>query len=184
MIDESGVLLSPLVRRTLSPAGHTPILPVKAAHRDKVSLVAALCISPRRRNLSLRFRTYPKQYVNSERSAAFLRELLRQLRGPVIVVWDGGSMHKGEAMRRLRARCSRLQIKWLPPYAPDLNPVEQLWSQLKYGRMANYAATDVAELHNTVRRHLNGFKRSPKRIRSFLQGSRLTLADETKLFSG
>jgi transposase len=184
LIDESGAMLSPLVRSTLAPAGQTPILRVKSSHREKVSLAAALCLSPRRRQLSLRFRTYPKQYVNSERSADFLRELLRQLRGRVIVVWDRGNMHKGEPLRQLQKRFPRLQIEWLPPYAPDLNPVEQVWNHLKYSRLVNFVALDVAELDRSVRKHLHAIKRSPRRLQMFLDACQLPLADDKKLFSG
>jgi putative transposase len=51
----------------------------------------------------------------------------------VLVVWDNGSMHKGEATRQLRKEFPRLNIELLPPYAPELNPVEQVWSHLKFG---------------------------------------------------
>lgn len=71
--------------------------------------------------------------------AEFLRELLRHLRGKVIVIWDNGSMHKGEAIRGVLRDFPRLSLERLPPYAPDLNPVEWLWSYLKYGEMANFA---------------------------------------------
>ena len=62
LIDESGFLMSPLVRRTLAPRGHTPILKTKAAHREKVSVTAALTISPQRHRLGLYWRTYPREF--------------------------------------------------------------------------------------------------------------------------
>jgi transposase len=184
LVDESGLLLAPLVRRTLAPAGCTPILRQKASHRDKVSLSAALCLSPVRRKLSLRFRTYPKQYVNSQRTAEFLRGVLRQVRGRVIVLWDRGNMHKGEPIRRLLKRFPRLELQWLPPYAPQLNPVEQLWNHLKCHCLANFAASDVHDLDRTARQRLHGVKRRPSRLQSFFEAAELTLLGEDKLFSG
>jgi transposase len=173
LIDESGLLTSPLVRRTLAPAGQTPILTQKGSHRENVSLAAALCISPVKRRLSLRFRTYPKSYVNGERAAEFLRELLKQLRGPVIVVWDRGNMHRGPHIRRLLRRHRRLRLESLPPYAPELNPVEQLWQHLKCVRFVNFAPYDVWQLHEAVRRHLHKVKRRPRRLRAFLDACTL-----------
>ena len=76
LIDESGFLMSPLVRRTLAPRGQTPILKTKAAHREKVSVAAALTISPRRHRLGLYWRTFREDFVNAERAADFLRGLL------------------------------------------------------------------------------------------------------------
>jgi transposase len=180
LIDESGLLMAPLVRRTLAPAGQTPVLEQKASHRDKVSLTAALCISPLKGRLSLRFRTYPKEYVNNERTAEFLRGLLRQLRGPVIVVWDRGNMHKGPPIRKLLDDFPRLELRQLPPYAPELNPVEQLWQHLKWVRFANFAALDVRQLDAAVRRRLNQIKRQPNRLRSFLKAADLPYYEHDK----
>ena len=53
-----------------------------------------------------------------------------------------------------------IQITYLPPYAPDLNPVEYLWAWLKRQALANYCPTDLAELHITAR---NKLKRAQKR---------------------
>jgi transposase len=165
--------MAPLVRRTLAPAGRTPVLEQKASHREKVSLAAALCISPIKGRLSLRFRTYPKAYVNNERTAEFLRGLLRQLRGRVIVVWDRGNMHKGPPIRKLLADFPRLELRSLPPYAPELNPVEQLWQHLKWVRFVNFAALDVRQLDVAVRRRLHQIKRQTNRLRSFLKAADL-----------
>lgn len=167
-------MMAPLVRRTLAPAGQTPILKQKASHRDRVSLVGALSISPVRRSLGLRFRTYPKSYVNNERSAEFLRSLLHDLRGPVMVVWDRGNMHRGAPINKLLARFKRLELHQLPPYAPELNPVEHLWNHLKYGRFPNYPPPDVATLDRKVKARLRTIQRRPQRLQSFFQASKLT----------
>jgi transposase len=174
LIDESGLMMAPLVRRTLALAGCTPILKQKASHRDRVSLIGALSISPVRRQLGLRFRTYPKSYVNNERAAEFLRDLLKDLRGPVMVVWDRGNMHRGRPINELLARFPRLELHQLPPYAPDLNPVEHVWNHLKYGRFPNYPPPDVATLNRKVKDHLRAVRRQPSRLQSFLNASKLT----------
>jgi hypothetical protein len=57
LIDESGLLMAPLVRRTLAPRGQTPSLLQRGAHRKKVSVAAALWLSPRRDHLGLYFHT-------------------------------------------------------------------------------------------------------------------------------
>jgi len=173
LIDESGFLMSPLVRRTLAHRGHTPILKTKASHRERVSATAALTLSPLRRRRGLYWQTYPRSFVNATRSAEFLRRLLRYLRGPVIVVWDGGPMHKGQAIRQLLHDYPRLSLQRLPPYAPELNPVEALWNHLKYGKLANFLPDDVIQLNAVVRNRLNHAKCSPDRIRSFWESSHL-----------
>jgi putative transposase len=171
LIDESGALLAPLVRRTLAPAGCTPVLKLKTTHRERVSLVAGLAISPVRRRLSLHFRTYPKGYVNSPQTVEFLEQLLGKLRGRVIVLWDGGMMHRGPAVREFEARHPRLELHRLPPYAPDLNPVEALWNYLKYQRLANYVPPDIKTLDAQVTRYLRSLKNNAGRLQSFLQAA-------------
>ena len=173
MIDESGFLMSPLVRRTLAPRGKTPVLKTPGRQHEKVSITAALTISSRRHHLGLYWRTFPKSFVNSERSANFLRYLLGRLPGAVIVVWDGGPMHKGEPIRQVLADFPRLSLERLPPYAPDLNPVEYLWSHLKYSRMANFVPDDVFQLDTVLNKHLDHTRHSPTHLLGFLKASGL-----------
>ncbi|HWB54819.1 MAG TPA: hypothetical protein VG722_11525 [Tepidisphaeraceae bacterium] len=71
-------------------------------------------ISPTRSRLSLYFRTFPRQYINHLKVVEFLRDLLRQLRGNPIIVWDGGNMHKGEPIRQLEAYQARQDGQLLP----------------------------------------------------------------------
>ena len=85
-LDQSGFLLNPLVRRTLAPKGQTPRLIIRGRHRQKVSVMAALSLSPRRARLGLLFRTIQDGYFQTEHIVAFLRDLLRHFRGRVIVV--------------------------------------------------------------------------------------------------
>lgn len=76
----------------------------------------------------------------------FLRELLRHLRGPIVLVWDRLPVHRAAGVRRFAAKHPRLRIEYLPPYAPELNPVEYAWSWLKMNPLANRCAQDLDEL--------------------------------------
>ena len=115
----------------------------------------------------------PKSYVTAETVVKFLRELLKHLRGRVIVVWDGGSNHKGKLIRALCARQPRLHLERLPAYAPDLNPVEQVWSHLKYGRMPNFIPESLFHLDHTVRTHLQSVGQAPGLLKALWHASKL-----------
>jgi transposase len=104
---------------------------------------------------------------------SFLRDLLHHLRGKVIVVWDGGSNHKGPLVRAILRRFRRLQLERFPAYAPDLNPVEMLWSHMKYGLMANFVPRHVKHLDRVVNQHLAVTARDSKLIRSLWAASKL-----------
>lgn len=148
LIDESGLLMAPLVRRSWAPKGQPPTLRQPARHRAKVCIAAALVLAPRRDRLKLFFKTLINEYFNSFYIAAFLEALLMDVRSQIVVLWDGGPNHRGDPIRALQeSPCGhRLRFERLPPYAPTLNPVEQLWSWLKFGRFCNFVADDVWDL--------------------------------------
>lgn len=173
LIDESGFFLNPLVRRTWAPRGQTPILLSWGRHRDKVSVAAAVSVSPGGQRLGLYWHADPKAYVTAETMVGFLRELLKHLRGRVIVVWDGGSSHKGPLIRALCARFPRLHLERLPAYAPDLNPVEQVWSYLKHGQLANFVPRHVQHMDEVVRSHLHTLAQTSTILKQLWKGSKL-----------
>jgi putative transposase len=147
-------------------------------HRDKVSTIAAISVAPGRRRLGLSWRTDPEHYIDAAAVVAFLRGLLGRLRGRVIVIWDGGSNHKGPALRELLSRFPRLHLERLPGYAPDLNPVEMLWSYLKHGRLANFVPRHVRHLDRVVGDRLTELRGDPALIRSLWAGSKLPFLDK------
>lgn len=169
--------MAPLLRTTLAFRGHTPAFELRASHRDKVSVAAALWKTPGPAGLvRLAYRTYPDQFVNNERYAQFLADVLtHRLRGtPVIVVHDRGNMHRGEPVEDLLADFGSLMgFEPLPPYAPELDPVEELWNWLKYDELPNFAPRDVTHLDRVVNRKLYPLHWDQARLRSFLQNSPL-----------
>ena len=94
------------------------------------------------------------------------------------MIWDGGSNHKGPAIRAVTDRFPRLTLERLPGYAPDLNPVEMVWGHLKHGRMANFVPRHVKHLDRVVRGHLGDVARSPSLIKSLWAGSKLPFLDK------
>src|SRR2546428_770697 len=97
----------------------------------------------------------------------------RHVRGPVLLVWDRGNPHKHHLVRTWLATHPRWAIVWFPPYAPELNPVELLWSYLKYGRLANFAPDTVDEIRRHVGRERRRLGRRPQFLRSFFRHSAL-----------
>lgn len=172
--DESGFLLAPLIRTTQSPRGRTPLLIHRASHRQKVSAAAALSISPGRGHIQLRYQTLVNGYFNSERYALFLRDLLGEMRGPLVLVHDNGNMHRGEPMRELCREFPRLHLHHFPPYAPELNPVEHLWNWCKDKQLVNFAAHDIEELWAGAKLCLDDVQHDQDRLRSFPESTPLS----------
>ena len=97
------------------------------------------------------------------------------MRGPVILILDRGNPHKHRLVRAWLARHPRWASVWFPPYAPDLNPVELLWSYLKYGRLANFAPDTVDEIRAHVCRERRRLGGRPQLLTSFFRHSALPL---------
>ncbi len=174
-IDESGLLMAPLVRRTWSLRGSRPILRQQGKQRDKVSIAGAFCWSPRRQNrLGFVFETLVNKYYNNERSADFLEMLMREFPQKIIVIWDGGTMHEGDPIwEAVEDFQPRLQVELLPPYAPMLNPVEQIWSWLKYSRLCNYAPPNAVTFNQVIERELTEIVADQDFLLSMWLGSEL-----------
>jgi transposase len=174
LIDESGLLMAPLVRRTWALRGQTPHLLQRGKHRERVSVAAALAWRPRDGRLTWAYETLVNGYYNNERTAGFLERLLRALPRRLVVLWDGGSMHRGDPIRSCVERFApRLTLERLPAYAPMLNPVERAWRWLKYGRLANFAPTDARHLDRAIRDALDAVADDQGYLRSFWHTSEL-----------
>lgn len=98
-IDESGLLMAPLVRRSWHPHGVTPVLEQRTRAHQKVSAIAALYIPPTRDRVQLYFRLHPHSNINAFAVRAFLRALDRQLAAPWIVIWDRLQAHRARIVQ-------------------------------------------------------------------------------------
>jgi transposase len=148
--DESGVSLLPSVRATWAPRGHTPVL----RHRfnwKRLSLAGALVYEPDGSDAHLVFELRPGAY-NDETLIDFLNDLRDIEQRPVILIWDGLPARRSQRMTTwVQTQRGWLSVEQLPGYAPDLNPLEQAWGNLKSHELANLcrdsidAVADVAE---------------------------------------
>ena len=78
----------------------------------------------------------------------FLEQLLAELPGRLLVVWDGAPIHRSRAVKEWLAQgaASRIRLERLPGYAPELNPDEGVWRYLKRVELKNVGCTDLGEL--------------------------------------
>ena len=102
----------------------------------------------------------------------FLRELLRHLRGPVIVLLDNSSTHQGAPVEQLLGQHRRLRIEHFPSYAPQLNPDEGVWSLAKR-ELANRCPNDVDELMENILGSIEAIRNSPQKLRGCIAQSEL-----------
>jgi hypothetical protein len=178
--DEAGQGLRPPKGRTWGRRGATPVVAVSAAGSARVSLAGLVCTKPGcRPRLIYRTRTYrgrkgePKGFAEAD-YAALLDAAHQQLHGPIVLVWDNLNAHISAVMRRLVAARAWLRVYQLPAYAPELNPVEALWSYLKKG-LANLAKHTIDQLLILIKTRLKRIQYRPGLIAGFLARTRLDL---------
>jgi len=171
--DESGFMLQPVRRRTWAPSGQTPIQDAWDRH-DRLSAIAFIGVSPLRRRLSLYFQLVP-QNVDTFHTVWLLRELHRHFRRKVILVWDRWSVHRAAAAYFEEHHPDWFQFEWLPPYAPELNPVEQCWNHTKYSDLPNFIPDDLDDLESAVCGSMTEQQEDQALLRSFFAYAKLPL---------
>ncbi|SCC93824.1 transposase (fragment) [Thiomonas sp. X19] len=69
--------------------------------------------------------------IKKEQHVEFLKALRAHLKQPLLILWDGLKAHRSKLVREdLASTEGDVQMAFLPPCAPDLNPVESLWAWL------------------------------------------------------
>lgn len=136
-------MLTPTVRRTWAPVGQTPVIGYRYNHA-RISVIGGLTISPRRKRLGFYFRLHAKNIATDE-VEDFLWYLLKHLRGHVVLIWDGASIHGRKGLHDFCGKYPRLHLESLPAYAPELNPIEALWHAAKHP-LANGRPDNIPEL--------------------------------------
>ncbi len=124
----------------------------------------------------LYFQTQDGNY-NEESLIEFIRDLRRHFRGEeVIMLWDGLPSHRSRMMTRFLAEQRLwLEVRRLPAYAPELNPAEGLWSNLKSHELANRCETHVQMVTIAARQGANRVRSQRSLLLGFLSHTGLQL---------
>jgi hypothetical protein len=157
------------------------VVTVTGGHDTRVSLAALIATRPGCRP-RLIYRTHRARRADKRKGftetdyARFLDAAHQQLDGPVVLVWDGLNTHVSRAMRELIAARDWLMVFQLPAYAPELNPVEPVWSVLKRS-LANLVKQDIGQLTALVKTRLRRMQYQPGLLDGFLAKPGLDLSN-------
>jgi len=166
-VDESGFYLLPSRVRTYSPEGLRPVLP-EWQTRDHLSVMGGLTPGGR-------FYTLARQEsLNGLHTIAFLIHILRYA-DRWLVVWDRSPIHRRATVKEFANTLPRHRIRteFLPPYAPDLNPVEWVWNHLKYVELRNVTCLDLEEIHQEFHMAAGRLRHKPRLFDSFFAAAGL-----------
>lgn len=184
--DECGQTLKAHKATTWAPKGETPVVKVTAKGTVRVSVAGLCCYRPGEpsrliyRTLLYRGRKGQPKGFREPDLIALLDAAHQQLQAPIVLVWDGLSAHKTPAMRTAITARAWLRVYQLPAYAPELNPVEKVWSTMKRS-LANLAVQTATELAAAVKNRLKRMQYRTGLIDGYLTGTGTGLSPPSAL---
>jgi transposase len=160
-LDEAGFQSDPPLARTYGLKGETPVV-VTSGQRQSLNVISAV-------NARGQFwaATYTGK-LDAEAFVAFLKNFMDSRTGKVFLVVDGHPAHKANVVKAyLKSLQGRLELHFLPPYAPDLNPDEFVWSYMKNNGVSKKPLKQNESLRERVENDLTAIQQDRKLVRSF-----------------
>lgn len=150
--------------RTWAPVGQTPVVKVPYTH-EHLTVISGITPDGRL------FQQVLDHGVCGPDCVLFLWHVLSHIEGKLLVLWDGLPAHRGQVVRAFLSTQygQRVHLEAFPAYAPELNPDEGVWKQLKYVEMGNLCCGTKAELRQALRHAVGRLRQKVHVIRaSFL----------------
>jgi len=138
--------------RTWSKRGVTPILQHQF-NWDNLSIAAGIT------SWQFYFRLY-EGTMRKEEIRDFLQHLWKQIHQPILLIWDRLPAHRSRLVSDyVNSLNGAIELHYLPAYAPELNPAEYIWAQLKQHELANFCPHNLWELSEEARAALRSLQR-------------------------
>ena len=162
--DEAGFYLLPALLRTWAPVAQTPVIRRKLSY-DHLSAISAISLQG-----DLYLAVQDHAYKGPD-VIEFLKQLLAEIPGKLLVIWDGAPIHRCRAVKEYLAQgaARRLQLEQLPGYAPELNPDEGVWRYLKRVELKNVVCADLGQLRREFWAAVERLLAKPEILRSCIR---------------
>jgi len=170
--DEAGFQSDPVLGRTYGLKGHTPVV-TTSGQRQSLNVISA--VNARGEFWAV---TYTGK-LNAESFVVFLQNFMSSQSGQIFLVVDGHPAHKANAVKSyIQSLKGRLELHFLPPYAPDLNPDEFVWSYMKNNGVSKKPLKKNESLQSRIDQDLNGIKGNRKLVQSFFQAKSVAYVND------
>ena len=160
-LDEAGFQSDPVLGRTYGLKGKTPVVKT-SGQRQSLNVISAV-------NVRGEFwaATYTGK-LNAESFVVFLQNFVEGRSYKVFLVVDGHPAHKAKLVKDyVQSLKGRLELHFLPPYAPDLNPDEFVWGHMKTNGVSKKPLKQNESLQRRIEEDLNNIGNNRKLVRSF-----------------
>lgn len=160
--DESGLRCDAQVGRGYAPVGKTPEIHTSQKQRVRVNYIASIDNQG-----TVRFMLYT-QTLTAEIFITFLERLIKKRTCKLIWIVDRHPVHRAQAVHQwLMQHHETIEMIYLPPYSPQLNPAEYLNCDVKQGVHSKIPTRNLAQLKQRVLSHLHKLQKLPARIRKY-----------------
>jgi transposase len=161
--DESGVGVVTRHGRTWGLRGKTPVVKV-SMKRGRYNILSTVTAKG-----DMRY-SLEEGNIDGEVFIGFLKHLIKKRQRPLILLVDHATFHGSKPVRDfVRAHRAKLRIFFLPKRAPELNPDEQVWNEIKNNRIGKQPVKDKKDLKKRLFSALGSLQKNTKRILSFFQ---------------
>jgi transposase len=145
---------------TWAPQGRTPVVRA-TGQRHRINMISAISSMGELQFMLMEGNT------NAEVFKQFLQQLMMDAKQPIILVVDGCSIHKANLVKEyVKTTDGKLELYYLPPYSPQLNPDEQVWKNVKE-RVAKQFPKDKTEMRIMLYKALERLQSLPEIVRGF-----------------
>lgn len=164
--DEAAVRTNFHAGTTWGVVGQTPVV---MSTGEKKSLMMISAVSPKGQ---LRFHLHQGSF-NSADFIAFCKQLLHDIEGKIFLIVDNGPVHTSKMTRAFVDEVERLELFFLPPYSPELNPDEWVWKNVKHDQIARKSVQSFSELTKAAESALRRLQKTPRLVLGFFADPKL-----------
>ena len=169
-LDEASIRSDDPLQRTWGEKGKTPVVKT-SGQRQSINAISALSNKG-----GFWYHLYTGKF-NADKCIECFKDFQRGQRKPVILIVDGHPVHKSKkVMDYIESQEGQLQIVFLPPYAPDLNPDELVWNHMRHIGTSKKPLKENESLLRRAHEDLKSIKRNKKLVRSFFQNQSVLFA--------
>ena len=168
--DESGLRSDAQVGRGYAPIGETPEIRL-STQRARVNYIASIDNQG-----TVRFRLYTRK-LTALVFIVFLERLIAKRARKLFWIVDRHPVHRSRAVQQwLEEHQQAIELVFLPPYSPQLNPAEFLNCDVKQGVHSKPPTRDQAQLNQRVLSHLHKLQKLPQRVMRYFKHSSIAYA--------
>ena len=169
--DETTVKAADVRGRGYAPKGETPIVKQITKSKENVSMISAITNQGK-----LQWKLYDGS-ITSERVLEFAMQMVKYRKRKIFFILDNARTHRSNLLREwAKKNKKKIELFYLPPYSPDLNPDEHVNSDVKYGVGSKHPARTKEELSKTTEEHMMMLKENPERIKRYFLDSKISYA--------